>query len=272
LQLDARTEETVTYKELQVKTVKCALWLKQQGIGRDDVVSVCSNNHLDSIVPCLSAAYVAAIFNPINEDINLSTVLHYINLTRPKAIFCTKKPLVEIRKALKETNYNIKVVVFDENSNELSFSDILNRYSDAEVANFQYVEHGLKKTACILLSSGTTGMPKGVELSNNTLLDWAFEDIMNIKNEATLWFSPLFWISGVCLNLGTIVHGRKVLLYPVFDEEMTCVLIEKYKVKTMKKVTRNTDARLNTFIFLQNLDFIFDGKTFYKTTKLDSYL
>ncbi|XP_020290414.1 4-coumarate--CoA ligase 1-like [Pseudomyrmex gracilis] len=231
--LDARTEETVTYKELQVKTVKCALWLKQQGIGRDDVVSVCSNNHFNSIVPCLSATYVAAIFNTMNEDMDLSTALHCIKLVKPKAIFCTAKPLDVIRKVLKETNYNIKVVVFDDNSDAFSFSDILNGYNDAEVANFRYVEHdSLKKTACILYSSGTTGMPKGVELSNYTLVNLAFEESVDV-NEVMLWFSSLYWISGVFLNLAAIVHGGKVLLYPIFDEEMTCMLIEKFKVHTI---------------------------------------
>ncbi|XP_020290445.1 4-coumarate--CoA ligase 1-like [Pseudomyrmex gracilis] len=234
--LDARTEETVTYEELQVKTVKCALWLKHQGIGRDDVVSICSNNHFNSIVPCLSATYVAAIFNTMNEDMDLPTALHCIKLIRPKAIFCTAKPLDVIRKALKETNYNIKVIVFDDHSDAFSFSNILNGYSDAEVANFRYVkaeENSLKKTACILHSSGTTGMPKGVEISNYTMLVLAFEDAMDMNNEVSLWFSSLYWMSGVFLNLEAIAQGSTVLLYPVFDEQMTCVLIEKYKVHTI---------------------------------------
>ncbi|XP_020290450.1 4-coumarate--CoA ligase 1-like [Pseudomyrmex gracilis] len=232
--VDARTEETVTYKELQIKTVKCALWLKQQGIGRDDVVGLCSNNHLDSIVPFLSATYVAAIFNPMHDNVNLSTALHYIKLTKPKAIFCTAKPLDVIRKALKETNYNIKIVVFDDNSDEFSFSDILNSYSNAEISNFRRVEtFDLKKTGCILYTSGTTGMPKRVEVSNYVVIDWATADIMNIRNNTVLWYSCLFWMTGVRFNLETIVHGREVLLYPVFDEEMTCVLIEKYKVNNI---------------------------------------
>jgi len=72
LQVDAQTDKVVTYAELQNKVVRCALWLQQQGIKTSDVVSLCSNNHLDAIVPCLAAAYVNAIFNTWNEDMNLS--------------------------------------------------------------------------------------------------------------------------------------------------------------------------------------------------------
>ncbi|XP_020290457.1 4-coumarate--CoA ligase-like 7 [Pseudomyrmex gracilis] len=232
--IDAQTEETITYKELQVKTVKCALWLKQQGIGRDDVVSICCPSHMNSIVPCLSATYVAAIFNGMDEDMDLPTALHCIKLIKPKAIFCTAKPLNVIRTAVTEANYNIKVVVFDDNSDEFSFSDILNGYTDAEIANFRYVEHDiLKQTACIVHSSGTINMPKGVELSNSTLMNLAINKTINMKNSVSFWFTSLYWITGVSLNLRAIAHGANVLLYPVFDEEMTCVIIEKYKVNIL---------------------------------------
>jgi len=65
----------ITYADLQNKTVRCALWLQKQGIKAGDVVSLCSNNHLDAIVPCLAAAYLNVIFNPWNENMDLSELL-----------------------------------------------------------------------------------------------------------------------------------------------------------------------------------------------------
>jgi len=70
--VDTKTDKSVTYAELQDKAVRCALWLQEQGIKDGDVVSLCSNNHLDSIVPCIAAAYINAIFNPWYEDMDLS--------------------------------------------------------------------------------------------------------------------------------------------------------------------------------------------------------
>jgi len=69
--LDARTEETITYAEMQNKVVRCALWLQKQGIKSGDVISICTDNHLNTFVPCLSAAYINAIFNPWDENMNL---------------------------------------------------------------------------------------------------------------------------------------------------------------------------------------------------------
>lgn len=69
--MDAQTDKTVTYAELQKKIVKCALWLRGKGIKSGDIITVCTSNHLDSIVPCLAAVYLNAILNSWNEDMNL---------------------------------------------------------------------------------------------------------------------------------------------------------------------------------------------------------
>ncbi|XP_018369931.1 PREDICTED: 4-coumarate--CoA ligase-like 7 [Trachymyrmex cornetzi] len=232
--LDARTDETFTYAELQDKVVRCALWLQKQGIKCGDVISVCTSNQPNSIVPCIAATYVNAIFNPWNEDMDLPTALHVLQLTTPKVIFCSEKSVGVILNAIKEKNCNPMVVVFGNHDSAISLSDILRNCNNAEAANFRYVElDDIKKTACIMHSSGTTGMPKGVELSNHTMILMKNNSILDMTNVPTLWFSSLYWISGVMLNVIAISQGATVILYSQFDEDMTCQLIEKYKVAVL---------------------------------------
>lgn len=160
-----------------------------------------------------------------------ATALHVLQLTTPKAIFCSEKSVDVVLKAIKEKNCSPVVVVFGKHVGVTSFSDILKNCNDAEVANFRYVElDDIKKTVCIMHSSGTTGMPKGVELSNYTMLLISEDNNLDMTNAVTLWFSSLYWISGVMLNVKAIAQGAEVIIYPDFDEETTCQLIEKYKV------------------------------------------
>lgn len=164
------------------------------------------------------------------------TALHVLQLTTPKVIFCSEKSVDVVLNAMKEKNYNPTVVVFGKHVDAISFFDILRNCSDAEAANFRYAElDDIKKTACIMHSSGTTGMPKGVELSNNTMLFISEDNNMDMANLPTLWFSSLYWISGVMLNVKAITQGAKVIIYQEFDEETTCQLIEKYKVIFLKQ-------------------------------------
>lgn len=169
--------------------------------------------------------------------LSLENTLHVMQLTTPKIIFCTEKFINVILSAIKECNSNPTIVIFcDRNFDVISFSDILNTYSDAEVATFQYIEcNDMKKTMCILHSSGTTGPPKGVELSNYCLLDMSEIKHIDFTNAVSIWFSSLYWITGIIMNLMAIAHGAKIIIYPEFDEEMLCLLIEKYKVGVVKK-------------------------------------
>lgn len=163
--------------------------------------------------------------------LSLETALYVLQLTTPKVIFCNEKSVDVILSAIKEKNCSPAVVVFGKHVGTISFSDILKNCNNAEVANFRYVElDDIQKTACIIHSSGTTGMPKGVELSNYTLLFVSEDNNLNMTNALALWFSSLYWVSGVMLNIKAVTQGAKVILYPNFDEEMTCQLIEKNKV------------------------------------------
>jgi len=124
------------------------------------------------------------------------------------------------------------VVVYGDHPGTISFSKVLSGYGDVQVENFRYLElDDIKKTFCILHSSGTTGLPKGVELSNYSMLISVQNSGINMVEVVPMWFSSLYWISGLIMNVKSIVHSAKVIIPPDFDEEMTCKLIEKYKVR-----------------------------------------
>lgn len=156
---------------------------------------------------------------------------YFMEMTTPKIIFCTKKPVNIILQAIKQKSVSPLIVIFGEHPETISFSDVLKGHSDEEIANFRYLElDNIKKTVCILHSSGTTGMPKGVEYSNYGLINNIIHNNSHMANKTALWYSSIYWISGVLFNLKLIVQNAKAIIYPEFDEEMTCRLIDKYKV------------------------------------------
>lgn len=53
------------------QSIRCALWLRSQSIGKDDVVSLCSYNTIDSYIPMLGTFYEGAIYNPWHYEITL---------------------------------------------------------------------------------------------------------------------------------------------------------------------------------------------------------
>jgi len=74
-------------------------------------------------------------------------------------------------------------------------------------------------------------MPKGVELSNYSILVLSQDLSISLVKVVAMWFSSLYWLSGLIMNMKSIVQGVKVILYSDFEEEMIYKLIEKYKVR-----------------------------------------
>lgn len=69
-QVDIVTGKEDTYGEMLDRAIKCALWLKKQGVRKGDIVAVSTHNHLDCFIPCIAAMFIGAIFNPWDYGMN----------------------------------------------------------------------------------------------------------------------------------------------------------------------------------------------------------
>ncbi|XP_015173331.1 PREDICTED: 4-coumarate--CoA ligase 1-like [Polistes dominula] len=230
-QIDVITEETYTFSKMYDYTVKCAQWLRQQEIKRDDVIALCTSITIESFAPLFASFCVGAIFTPWNPEMDIRETRYYMKLSGAKIVFANENSVDKILEAAKLENHDIKIVVFGESSNAIPYSKILNSNCNLDVNNFECTEiDNVHDSAVLLYSSGTTGPPKAVLISHfvflyNVISPYGF----NVEG-IPLWFSQYFWITGVLLTLSGIANYCVKLLYPQFEEEMVCQIIEKYKV------------------------------------------
>ncbi|XP_076645500.1 luciferin 4-monooxygenase isoform X2 [Halictus rubicundus] len=213
------------------RSVKCALWLKKEGVRKGDIVAISTHNHLDSLIPCIAAVFIGAIMTPWDDEININLACHFMRITEPKVIFANEKSVRIILHAAKIEDLGAKVVTFGEFPGTASFSDVLQGHSKSEVASFRcQIINDLNDTAFILFSSGTTGLPKGVELSHKTFLETLEASKLTLTKDTPLWFSSLCWISGLCLNFVSIARNLTKIIPREFQPQRTCEILEKYKV------------------------------------------
>ncbi|GJQ65613.1 hypothetical protein Trydic_g10865, partial [Trypoxylus dichotomus] len=67
----------------------------------NDVISICSENSNNFFVPVISALYLGMISAPINHAYSEGELLHAINITKPKVIFCSKAVIGHFEKLKK---------------------------------------------------------------------------------------------------------------------------------------------------------------------------
>ncbi|XP_014225792.1 4-coumarate--CoA ligase 1-like [Trichogramma pretiosum] len=232
-QIEAETGKQTRYSEMRENSIRCAQWLQKQGINHEDVVTICTPNQLDAYIPCIATFLVGAVYNPWHHETTLPMARHLINLTRPKFIFACENSIKILKEAaILERLHDVHFVVFGKYVNFVSLRDIMRLQSNKEVLEFEprLIENP-DTPAMILFSSGTTGMPKGVTHSYQTLFtNLENFKLLSIKNCVSLWYSSLYWISGTLCMLQTILACATRVVHANFDPEETCKVIEKYNV------------------------------------------
>ncbi|XP_070169309.1 luciferin 4-monooxygenase-like [Polyergus mexicanus] len=251
-QVDAKTGEENTFQQMRERSVKCALWLKKCGVECNDIVTMCTSNHLDTYIPYLASLYIGAI-----------NLRHYLQ-SGPKVIFTDidKAPL--ILNVVNMMKISTKIVVLNKKSNEEekfeSLKSILNSdFDEDEINEFTCAKlENDRHIAVTLFSSGTIGdIRKHVAISHAFFTSPSNQQIpVMSSNDVGLWVESLHWSISLLLTVRAILSYVKAVkinefLNPSF-EKCFCDIIQKYKV---------------TWVFLK----IAMGNDFYKFNVFKKY-
>lgn len=216
------------------------------GVRKGDIVTGCSDNHLNACIPQLASFFIGAV--PCNLDPTLSSfeVQQLIGQVEPKIVFTVPECLNKIKNALDSANLDSKVVVFGDTKDEIPFSDFLDPQEEEPDFKPVFVDNP-KETVIIYFSSGTSGFPKGICLNHlyfynhspivpRTLtgdLDVERKNYeMTVRKRGTCFlnYGSMYWGSaGMGLFLSAMT-GMCRLLCKKFVAEEFWNFIPKYKV------------------------------------------
>lgn len=229
----AETKKTYTYVQLQkyMATFGTSL-LKKFSLKPGYVIAAMIPNCPEFPVVAfgaLQAGVVVTTVNPIYKELELT---HHLTLTEPKLIVTIPECYDIVVNALKSTKMNIKIVLIDKPSSSVPNGVI--RYSEiaetgeADYALLDKVERKADDVAFIPFSSGTTGLPKGVEITYGNLI--ASMELMGQKEtcypvlthgnvqDVLPAFLPFFHIYGLVITLiGHLTKGCKMITMSKFS-------------------------------------------------------
>nr|XP_022909024.1 luciferin 4-monooxygenase-like [Onthophagus taurus] len=242
--VNENTEESITYKDFTQKVCRMANCLKKIGARKDRLVAIISENNVNYFIPMMGSIYVGSPVVPMNPLYTETELSHALGLIEPFVVFCSVYFLDKVL-ALKEKFPCIEQIVLINSPEPEEGCPTLDEFLDThcpgtvDVFNFKPDDVDIdNQVAIILFSSGTTGLPKGVQLTHrnwNTKATHAFDPAINaeIPTTVALGLLPFFHGFGVITVFIAIIKGLKVVIMERFDPETYLHYIEKYKIASL---------------------------------------
>lgn len=95
--------------------------------------------------------------------------------TKPSLVFSDPDNVETLAAALTELNRKIPILVF---GNYKNYQNVEILFNETNLKNDKFkapnIGHGMKQISMIICSSGTTDLPKGVSLTNSSILNSMF--------------------------------------------------------------------------------------------------
>src|SRR6059058_5639341 len=232
-------DTVISYAALDDATARVAGLLRERGIGAGDRVGVMLPN-----VPYFPIAYYGVLraggtVVPMNVLLKGREVKFYLEDPGAKWLFAWGDMAEAAEKGAEEAGAEVILVKPGE------FEQLL---GEAE-ADHDVAERDGSDTAVILYTSGTTGQPKGAELTHDNMISNArashslFE---TDENDVVLGALPLFHSFGqtCCMNTGAVAGGTLTFI-PRFDPAKALEIIERDKVTVFMGVPTMYNAMLH---------------------------
>ncbi|KAG5507336.1 hypothetical protein GH5_07431 [Leishmania sp. Ghana 2012 LV757] len=228
--VQAETGKTFTYPELMGATEHAAKALYQQGVRKGDVVCLCMLNTIVYGPLVYGTLRLGAIASTVNAVADVSTLAYHFKTNNAKVVlgmhFFQKQLMEAVALVEQETGRRVKVLYPEEFFVKTEIPEIPADYDGLKGAT-------PNDTVAILFSSGTTGLPKGVQLTNRSLIacsEQSAEAFGVGSHDTTVAVLPLFHVFGftACMNCMFAYAATQVVMNKYSVEDYVRA-IEKYK-------------------------------------------
>jgi long-chain acyl-CoA synthetase len=233
----------ISYADLDLHSNRIANMLRDKGIEPGDKVAIMLPNTPHFPLVYYGILKAGATVVPVNVLLKAQEIQYYLEDSDAQVFIVWRGFYDEAVQAFNHTGTCHHLLVASAMDDlepppegELLLTTMLNAS-----AEFDMVETMPDDTAVILYTSGTTGQPKGAELTHFNIFFNAFYARDNIVNatdaDVALGVLPLFHSFGqVCIMNACLMAGATLTLVPRFETDKVLEVIERDKVTTIALV------------------------------------
>ena len=228
--IDGISGEAMTGADLRAAVMCFAGGLAKRGIGRGDVVALMAPNSPSFAVVFHGVLWAGVTLTTANPTYTAGELRHQLNDSKAR-LLCVPQAFADLAAEAVQGTAVTEVLLIDA-PGLLGF---------AGTPVMAQVPVDLARDICVLpYSSGTTGLPKGVMLTQANLVTNLLQgaQLLQIKpGDTTLAILPFFHIYGMIVLLNTyLFEGGRLVTLPRFDLETSLRLIAQHRMETLMVV------------------------------------
>ena len=237
----------IKYHELLQRINRCSRAFAAAGIKKSEAVTLCMSNVPQTVESFYALNRIGAIANMVHPQSAQNEITYYLNVSQSKAIVTVDLFYENVKKAVENADHPVRMVICrmqDELPFPLNLAFLIKKgkdylkYPDTDnsilykkflkaadsVGSVNTVSYEKDRTAVILFSGGTSGLPKGICLTDLNFNACAMQARTsmetNISNKMRmLSCMPMFHGFGLGINIHIIlIYGACCMLMPTFDK------------------------------------------------------
>jgi acyl-CoA synthetase (AMP-forming)/AMP-acid ligase II len=208
--VDAATGQEVSYAGLADAVREIGAGLSARGMRPGDVLALCAQNSIEFAVAWYAAASVGAIVTTVNPQCTGDEIARQLRQTGARWLVTTADPAEQkLRGVLAGTAIAETIVIGDHAAGTIPF------WSLRATAHGQAEPVSASDLALLPTSSGTTGLPKSVELTHRNLVaslcqTWQVHQVA--EDDVVMAALPLFHIYGLQITLNLALHAGATVI------------------------------------------------------------
>src|SRR6266496_5184001 len=217
----------ITYSELNSRVNQLAHGFLSLGVRKGDEIAVLVGNRIEHLEIIFATAKIGALAIPLDVKWKALELASVVAALEPRFIILQEDCVAEFDRAKELRDLSLLKSV--SLSSDLGYSGLLHGQSSDEPD----VRVEEDDPFVVMLTSGTTGFPKGCLATQRTFvfhcINNAIEKGLGAHDKAIL-SSPIYFNAGRSFTLGIIYFGGTMILHERFDAEEVLKTIEQEKV------------------------------------------
>lgn len=220
---------SISYGQLYERSLRVANALAEEGIRSQERVIFLDKNSAEYVEVLLGCSLLNAVFTPVNWRLAPQEIADIVNDSQSKVIIAGGEFVPLVESIVDQLRCVKKIVIVDEHSQYVDYNVWVSHAPSVDP------ETDVKESdiALQLYTSGTTGRPKGVMLTNDNILvrlksgrdDFGFDN-----SSLYMAVMPLFHIGSNKYVFHSLYFGGKSLMVRDTNPENIVKMIAKYQV------------------------------------------